>query len=282
MIIVQIIGGLGNQLFQYAFGRHLAILNNTDLKLDINAFNVYKLHNYGLNHFNIKENIATVKEIKQLKTNRLCRKIGWTKSSHVIEGAGGAFQGHVLSLRGNYYFEGYWGTEKYFKAITPIIKNDLALKMELTAESRNIANQIVSSNSISIHVRRGDYVSNPENLKIYNILSPDYYKKVVEFMAKRVSNPHFFVFSDDTTWVKENIKLDFPVSYVNHNKADKNYEDLHLMSLCKHNIIANSSFSWWGAWLNDHSDKIVVAPQKVFVTQKLTAKDSMPDGWIKM
>lgn len=278
---MQIIGGLGNQMPQYALGRHLAILNKTELKLDITTFDTYKLHNYSLNHFNIQADFATPQEIRKLKTNKLFRKFGLIKKSHIIEKKH-TFDENILQLRGDFYLEGYWHTEKYLKAIEDIIRNDLKVINDLSGKDKEVADKIAKVNSVSLHVRRGDYVSNPINVKIYNTFGLEYYQQAIDFIAKKVNNPHFFIFSDDMPWVKENLQLKFPTTYVDHNKADKNYEDLRLMSLCQHNIIANSSFSWWGAWLNNHTEKIVIAPQKFFNDAELSKNDIIPEAWIKM
>ncbi len=281
MIIVKIIGGLGNQMPQYSLGRHLAILNKTNLKLDISTFQTYKLHNYGLNRFNIQASLATPQEIRHLKTSKLMSRLGLIKPSHLIEKKH-IFDKSILQLRGSFYLEGYWHTEKYFKDIEDIIRNDFQVKETLAGKNKEVADMIVDSNSISLHVRRGDYVTNPINIKIYNTFGLEYYYQAAEFMAQRINNPRFFIFSDDMPWVKENLKLAFPTFYVDHNQADKNYEDLRLMSLCQHNIIANSSFSWWGAWLNNNKNKLVIAPKKLFNIQELLNNDIIPDEWIRI
>lgn len=281
MIIVQIIGGLGNQMFQYALGRHLAKLNNTELKLDITTFEAYKLHNYALSNLAIQANLASALEINRLKTNRLLRKLNLAKPSHIIE-ADQTFNESVLQLRGDFYLEGYWQTEKYFKDIAEIIKHDFRVKAELSGRNREVAEQIATVNAVSVHVRRGDYAANQETLKIHGLCGPEYYNQAVSQMAEKVSQPNFFVFSDDPAWAKDNLIFAYPTFYLGHNQADKNYEDLRLMNLCRHNIIANSSFSWWGAWLNNHPQKIVVAPQKWYNDSSKNIQDIIPDNWIKI
>lgn len=278
MIIVKIYAGLGNQMPQYALGRHLAILNNTELKLDLTSFETYKRHRYSLDHFNIQANIATPKEINRLKTNKLMRKLGFIKPSHIIE-AEHTFNEKILELRGDFYVEGYWATEKYFKEIKDVIRKDFTVKEELSGKNKEVADMIAGANSVSLHIRRGDYLDNPE---VYKTFGMDYYDRAVQLIAQKIDNPHFFIFSDDMSWVKKNLILNFPTEYVDHNLANKNYEDMRLMSLCQHNIIANSSFSWWGAWLNNHTDKIVIAPQKFFNDAELSKNDIIPESWIRM
>jgi len=279
MIIVKIFAGLGNQMFHYALGRHSAILNRTELKLDITGFDNYKFRRYGLNNYNIKADIATLKEIRKLKTNKLFAKVGFIKRSHIIEKPGVVFDENILKLRGDYYLDGCWETEKYFRDIEDIIKDDFKVRKEPLGKNKEILDQIINSNSVSIHIRRGDYLCHPE---IYNTFGLEYYQQAAQFIAQKINNPHFFIFSDDMPWVKKNLKLDFPATYVDQNNDNTNYEDIRLMSLCKHNINANSSFSWWGAWLNKNQNKIVISPKKLINLKNFSNKDSIPNSWIRM
>lgn len=280
-------GGLGNQMFQYAMGRHLALKNQTDLFFDTSFFS--SKHNYAgcdtrffsLDNFQIIGKIATKEQIKKLATNRYSKHFGLCKKTHVIE-KHSFFQPEILELKGDYYFEGYWGLYKYFSAIQSTIGEDFTIKTELVGKNKEMAGKISDCNSISLHIRRGDYVSNPVNVKIYNTFGLEYYQRATEFIAKKVNNPHFFIFSDDMPWVKENLKLDFPITYVDQNSDSTNYEDIRLMSLCQHNIVANSSFSWWGAWLNNNPNKIIIAPKKLFNDPELSKNDVIPESWIRM
>lgn len=291
MIIVKLIGGLGNQLFQYALGKHLSILNKTDLVFDVSEFETYKLHAYSLDHFNIKARIATAKEVSHFrKYKRKSGKINFlynrliANQKKYFQEKQFHFDLDVLRVRNATYLDGFWQTEKYFKDIETIIREEVTLKAPLSPLSQKIAEDIASKNAVAMHIRRADYVKNPETLKYHGACSVDYYMKASALIAEKIEAPHFFVFSDDPQWVKENIKLNFPTTYVDHNKADKNYEDLTLMSLCKHNIIANSSFSWWGAWLNRNKNKIVIGPAQWFneVKKSVSTRDVIPDTWIKM
>ena len=279
MIIARIDAGLGNQMTKYALARHLAILNDTELKLDITSFKTFKRHRYGLDHFNIKASLATPQEINKLKTNQLMRKLGLIKPSHIIEKEASVFDESILQLRGDFYVEGYWQVEQYFTGIESIIKDDFTVATELAGRDKDIADHIAQTNSVSLHIRRGDYLDHPE---IYNTFGLDYYQRAVEAIAQKFPNPTCFVFSDDMPWVKKNLRLIVPIVYVDHNFANKNYEDIRLMSLCRHNIVANSSFSWWGAWLNNHQDKIVIAPQKLFNNPAQLEHDCIPASWLRM
>ena len=140
---------------------------------------------------------------------------------------------------------------------------------------------ISQTNSVSLHIRRGDYVSNQKTNQTHGTCDLDYYQRCITEIEKEVENPYFFVFSDEIEWVKENLKINHPAEYVDQNTGDKSYEDMRLMSQCKHNVIANSSFSWWGAWLNSYPDKIVFAPKRWFASDKHNTKDLIPEGWKK-
>ena len=292
MIIVKLIDGLGNQLFQYAVGRHLAYINKTELKLDISEFETYKLHAYSLTPFCVNATIATKDEVARFQKYK--RKPGrkWFLYNRLVANPNKYvqekqfhFDPDVLSVKGPAYLDGFWQTEKYFKEIEQVIRKEVALKIPPSPLSAELVGKIkAEKNAVAVHIRRGDYANNPNTLKYHGTCSIEYYMRATKYLADKIGTPHFFIFSDDPTWVKENIKLAFPTTYVDHNKADKNYEDLILMSTCKHNIIANSSFSWWGAWLNTNPDKIVVAPEKWFNSTKAGTQthDLIPETWTKM
>lgn len=292
MVITKIIGGLGNQLFQYSLGRHLAILNDTELKLDVSEFETYKLHAYSLGAFNVKEQFASQDEIARFKKyqrrpgkinflyNRLIadrRKYVQEKQFH--------FDSEVLKVRGDAYLTGFWQTEKYFKDIEGLIRKDVTLKRPLSTQSESIAREMASKNAVSLHIRRADYVTDPATNAYLGTCSIEYYQEAARRIADKVGDPHFFLFSDDHAWVKENLKLPYPCTYVDHNGPDKNYEDLTLMSMAKHAIIANSSFSWWGAWLIQNPTKIVIGPTRWFSNPKkktTSTEDILPENWIRL
>jgi len=287
-------------MFQYAVGRQLAETNSTLLKLDLSGFEDYKLRQYGLHCFKIWEHIATIEEIAAFKRKRishiakLLSKIGsrWCgfstatcdfyQDAITIKEKQFSFDPSVLDAKGNIYLEGYWQSEKYFSVIRDILLREFDLKYEQNAKNRVIANHIQKTESVSLHIRRADYVHDPLTNHIHGICSFDYYKKAVDYITLKIPNCHFYIFSDDQSWVFENFKLDYPVTMVCHNDATTSYEDLRLMSLCRYNIIANSSFSWWGAWLNTNPDKIVLAPERWFSDSTLNAKDLIPESWIKV
>ena len=258
MIIVRVTGGLGNQMFQYAMYKSLEKKGKL-VKLDSKSFyETKKEHNgYELERiFDIKPNKPTKEDLEKFDENNIStlfkikRKLFGDKK-FVYDTKEYVFNKDVYKLK-NSYLNGYWQSIKYFEGIENDIKKDFRFKNQLDNKNLEILNEIENSNSISIHIRRGDYMS-PENYNMYGcIATPTYYKKAIKVIEEKVENPTFFVFSNDMDWVKKNIQINSRVFYI----------DMFLMSKCKHNIIANSSFSWWGAWLNENKNKIVIAPKK--------------------
>lgn len=297
MIIVKIEGGLGNQLFQYAFARGVSSRLKTEFRIDKSPFDIYyKFHKYALDNFNIKGALAKDSDFFGFIWFKRQHKLFTFFYNHLrfrkkllpfyFREQTFHFDPSVFS-RDNTYFEGYWQTEKYFKDLEAELQDELTINKPMSEYSKEILEKIKGSTAVSIHVRRGDYVtgSTVSNVPhIYGTCSMDYYKNAIEYITKRVPAPHFFIFSDDYDWSVENFKsLNYPTICI-HNGSDKNYEDLILMSNCKHNIIANSSFSWWGAWLNRNKEKIVIAPQKWFNAPKpgTNTDDVVPETWIKL
>jgi hypothetical protein len=240
------------------------------------------------------EEIAAFKRSGISRTAKLLSKIGtrwgglssatsdFYQDAIILKENGFSFDPSMLEAKGNIYLEGYWQSEKYFVAIRDILLREFAFKYEQDAKSRDITKQIQKTESVSLHIRRGDYVHDPLTNQVHGLCSLEYYQKAVSYITQKIPNCHFYIFSDDHSWVSENFKLDYPFTLVDHNDASRNYEDLRLMSLCRHNIIANSSFSWWGAWLNTNHEKIVCAPKKWFNEPTLDTKDLIPESWVKI
>ena len=283
MIIVKLIGGLGNQMFQYAIGRHLAYKNQTKLKLDISGFKTCKLRKYELRCFNIVEEFANDIEIKIFNLKRRFNIFFKNKNILCTEKVKCKFDSEVLKYKGNIYLVGYWQSEKYFKDIEAIIRREFTVKTPQTGKNKEIARQISSCKSpVSLHIRRGDFISDSHASQVHGTCNLDYYYRCVKRLTHMVKNPHFLIFSDDPEWARDNLNLSYPTTLVEHNKIDKDYEDLRLMSLCKHHIIANSTFSWWGAWLNKNPDKIVIVPKRWFTGDSIDTRDLIPEGWIRI
>lgn len=279
MITVKLIGGLGNQMFQYALGRHLSIKNNCDLYMDINEFETYKLHKYSLQHFQIKENFLKLEDVPK---KSFFDRFNFLKTG-VIQERNFNFSKNILDIKAPSYLEGFWQSELYFNEIRETLIKDFEVEKPLTGKNLKVFEEIKGVDSISLHVRRGDYVSNQQTNSFHGTCSLNYYKRSLDYIIeKKPGDLKIFAFSDDPQWIKENLKTEIPIRFVDHNDADANFEDLRLMSLCKNNIIANSSFSWWGAWLNQNSEKIVIAPQRWYNNDKVDTSDVVPNSWTRI
>jgi len=269
MIITKMSGGLGNQLFQYGVGRMLANKLNTELYID--RYNPSNKRPYGLSVFNITGTFASLNDIKK-----------WTpkmvKEPHF---------NHYTKLdrmEGNIHLEGYWQSYKYVESIRDILLEELTIKNNMRRQFE-LVNDIVSCNSVAVHFRRGDYAKDKHTHAYHGTCPMDYYRTAINRIEQSVENPKYFVFSDDVDWVRKK----WPYSLVpeprfasNYSEV-KDYHDMQVMAKCKHNITANSSFSWWGAWLNRNPNKIVISPDQWFKNKEMQNKthDLIPPTWIR-
>lgn len=288
MIIVQVLGGLGNQLFQYAAARRVAVEKSLPLKVDVSAFDTYTLRSYKLNHFDIQVDIATPEEIRRFTRPDIVGKGKRWFARNILphhlrpiyrEQKQYQFEADILNTPRNVYLQGYFQNEGYFKPIEPVIRREFQVKEPLRATNAVMANHIKNDNAISIHIRRGDYASNPTTRAFHGLLPLTYYQTAVQNITELVESPHFYIFSDDPQWARENLEIDYPTTLVDHNDSSHDYEDLRLMSLCKHHIIANSSFSWWGAWLCENPEKIIYAPKKWLNGVDIDTQYAVPPEW---
>lgn len=295
MILLPLNGGLGNQMFQYACGKALALKHQTSLVLSFSLLNQNTKgttkRSFELEVFRVNINEATVEDLKRLKPifyraiNVLAFKLGFKgiqMSKYFIENKF-SYNTNIKKVGKDCYLSGYWQSPKYFSSIESLIRNEFSFYKQLDDKNLEIVDLIENANSVSLHIRRTDFKTTVSNTT-HGICSLDYYKKAVEFISTKLANPHFFVFSDDINWAKENLKLPYPLTFISGNNGDKSYIDMQLMSACKHNIIANSSFSWWGAWLNSNRSKIVIAPKNWFSNEILNSQtnDLIPEEWIRM
>lgn len=292
MIVVKLMGGLGNQMFQYAAARRLAHASRVSLKLDTGWFRACTPgttpRRYALHPFNIVEEFASEAEVGRFAAcaqpffSLLARfmppRDGYLKEKHYH------FDPSMLAPRQSGYLDGYWQSEKYFDDVREIICSDFTVREPAQGMNRSVA-EILSTPGVcgvSLHIRRGDYISSPSASKVHGCCTPEYYARAVEIIAAKTRAPHFFIFSDEPQWVIDNFPLAHPFTIVRHNDPDHGYEDLRLMTMCKHHIIANSSFSWWGAWLCRNADKIVVAPRNWFAGASHDTGDIVPVSWIRI
>ncbi len=271
MITVKLSGGLGNQMFQYALGRCLAEKNKTQLRLDISGL----LHRLPKKNFTYRDFVLDGFKVNYTLNffSRVARFTGLHNllfivsygyfcfhnkiRPAIVEKGEFEFNQEILSLKDGVYLDGYWQNEKYFAEVAEIIRDEFTLSEKLDIEEADWLKSIQENNSVALHVRRGDYV----NLHLDGICNLEYYCSAMNKMREKTSNPHFFIFSDDPKWAAENFK-DQDMNIVSSEEYRSPCVDMYLMSQCKHQIIANSSYSWWAAWLNQNREKIVISPGK--------------------
>jgi hypothetical protein len=286
MIIVRLSGGLGNQMFQYATGRAVAARSGVPLKLDVTAFVRDDNRAFALDGFRIAATVATEAEItrflgagyKELSTRlrlRLQRLLPHALRTLIWE-RGLPYESRLRQVGSSAYLAGYWQSESYFSDIADRLRDELTLFDPPSAEGQAMSAEMQARDSLSVHVRRGDYVSHP----LYGgICTGDYYRRAVDSVCRRVPGIHAYLFSDDIAWAEANLDLGCETTYVRPRQGARDHEDIWLMSLCRHHVIANSSFSWWGAWLGKNRAKIVVAPRRWFNDTSRDVRDLVPAAW---
>lgn len=281
MVIVKIIGGLGNQLFCFALCEKLLSLGK-EVKIEKKYYDIEDM-SIGLKFSSIgnKYKVASDKEINRYASvghsysSRLMRYVHRIMGTQIKEKEPYRFDDKILEVD-NVYIEGYWQTEKYFSDIRSNILEVFSFPEFVDRDNIEAALKIKNENAVSVHVRRGDYIGKHKK-RFGGIADEKYLKCAINYIGENVKNPVYYVFSNDFMWTKKFFKgSNYRFVDWNQNPAD----DMHLMTLCKHNIVANSSFSWWGAWLNKNSSKIVVAPQKW--VNDYPAPDIVPADWIRI
>lgn len=291
MCIICLRGGLGNQMFQYSFGYSFSKKTSATLKLDISCFKLDYLRNYELGLYNIIENFATSYEINKLTkkssnlVDKTIRKLVFKSLSlneNFYKESGFNFDGNVFNTHNNTYFDGYWQSEKYFNDYRDDLLTMFSLKENVHYQTKKYQHKICDGESVSLHIRRGDYISDTKANNILGICPLDYYKTAVLAINDNIDNPHYYIFSDDIDWTKENIDFIDAITFVELAQDIPDHEEMWLMSQCQHNIIANSSFSWWGAWLNQNPEKIVIAPQRWFMDTSINTDDLIPESWVRL
>lgn len=294
MIIVKLMGGLGNQMFQYAAGRRIALRHNTGLKFDLSFLKNPPRgdikREYELHHLNVKGEISEGEEVRELKGraispltrlgNRVRSRMGLAAHNpNIMRESHFHYDERFHEAPDNVYLEGYFQSERYFADIADNVADELSVKSPLEGKNLNMAREIERVKGVSVHIRRADFVHEGKTHRFHGVLSLDYYKKCVRALEKSVKEPHFFLFSDDWEWVRENFHTPHSTTLVDINSPGYGHEDMRLMSLCTHHIVANSSFSWWGAWLNRKEGKRVYAPKKWFAVNHMDTRDLCPRDW---
>ncbi|MFZ0960201.1 MAG: alpha-1,2-fucosyltransferase [Terriglobia bacterium] len=291
MVTVKLTNGLGNQMFQYALGRTIAQRRGTSLALDVSSYRYDKSREYSLGIFKIAQkfgdfpHLGRVRSLGQgLRLPGFAFNLGRVRIpgyAYVVTEKTFAFDPTVLDAPRNVWLDGFWQSEKYFKEIAPIIREDFALH-STDAKVQKLAERIQSSESVCINVRRGDYVTSPDMKALLGFVGAGYYAESMKIIHARVKNPAVFVFSDEIDWCTDNLRFDCPATFVGHEYAGEKFRDyLYLMTLCKHFIIPNSTFGWWAAWLSN-SKGIVVAPKKWFNKTEMDTGDLIPAGWVQV
>lgn len=296
MIVTKLQGGVGNQMFQYAAGRALSERIGAELVLDLSWYEGRKAvgdtsRPYGLDVFSILGREATAQEEQGVhyieEPSPLKRRLKYllhpeAPKLQALWEAGHQYNQAFEKASDNTWLVGFWQTEKYFTSIADVIRQEFTIKPRPSAENERLLEQIKATNAVSLHVRRGDYVKNAAANKFHGLVGIPYYNAGIKHIARTTKDLTVFVFSDEPEWCRDNLKFEFPTVFVGHNAGPKAYEDLRLMSSCRHHIIANSSFSWWGAWLNPGADKIVVGPRQWFLDDSKDTSDVLPKDWIAL
>lgn len=294
MIVAKLQGGHSNQLFQYAIARRLAIEHQTTVGLDISWFKevpqVDSVREYELGCYPLKATIVDPKKLSIVdprqpmsRKDRFLKKVGASKKIWMHYEQGQGFHDNFLTLANNTMLVGFWQTEKYFSDIRDILLKELEPTTPLSKKNKEYLKDIESHTSISVHIRRGDYVTNKDANAFHGVLPLSYYKKGIDYIIKNSGrkNVKIFVFSNDLPWCKKNIKFNAPTEFVEGNEHGS--DDMRLMKHCQHFVMANSSFSWWGAWLATNKNKIVVTPKRWFLNKEAdSAIDIVSQEWVRL
>lgn len=292
MVTIRLRGGLGNQMFQYAFGRSLTLKSGDILALDLDEFtwvnSKFTKRKYELLNFNLPDTILTgnyyrFSALTKTETiyrplRKILKKFPRNPLGILIEQTNN-YNNNLINYPDRVYYDGYWQSYKYFEEFREKICHEFTPKI-LSNDDCSFIKKIQKINSVAVHIRRGDYVTNIHANRNNGLCALNYYYEAVNHILSKYSDLHFFLFSDDVKWVAENFKIDAPFSVVDSNGENKAFMDIYLMSKCSHHIIANSSFSWWGAWLSESKDKTVIAPKKWFNIKRET-EDLLPKKWVQ-
>ncbi len=287
MKIVRFLGGLGNQMFQYAFYKALK-QQFKQVKADIHEFDKYTLHNgFELEEiFPVQLKYASLLEISLLDHRnrawkyRKLRKLLFMKGEYYEEWPFFSYKASLFSDHAPKLYWGYWQHHRYVDRVADQLRKEFVFPCLRPSKNLDLLKALErEGNSVAIHVRRGDYL---KDAYLGGLVNLAYFEHGISYMKERLGHPRFYIFSDDMAWCKENLPLGKDATFVDWNKGVESYRDMQLISQCKHAIISNSSFSWWGAWLNQHPDKIIIVPKIWMRSADIPNTAQMhPENWIK-
>lgn len=295
-IIVHLVGGLGNQIFQYALGRHLALANDAALYLDRSAYDdvaapdpAQGIRACGLHHFAVagkfvrfERGVSGISSKLWYKFSRVAEKNRpYYARRHIVEPEENYFRFdpalYHLKINGLVVLRGYWQSEKYLLDAAATLRRELVVSAGPDEANRAVIRQMDETNSVCIHIRHGDNANSVA--ASLGVLPMTYYKTAIRRILDEVTDPHFYVFSDDLAWARQNLDIRQPVTFVAHNGDTRSHEDLRLMTHCRHHILANSTFGWWGAWLGAKDGQVVYAPQRYYQNSAQENPDLYPPSW---
>ncbi|UDF03388.1 alpha-1,2-fucosyltransferase [Asticcacaulis sp. AND118] len=273
--MVRLLGGLANQLFQYALGRTLAIRTGALLRFDTRDLDNDTLRDYALDVLNVRGCKASLAELDYFRPEN-------SSKITLLQEKSFTYDPTIRLAQAPIYLSGYWQSEKYFFDMDSVLRQDITLATPLSQLGNELAKRMEATNSVSVHVRRGDYVTNSHTNTYHGAVGVDYINKSIQHIHTTHPSSVFFVFSDDIEWTKANLKSEAELVFVPARPDACDAEDMILMGRCKHHILSNSSFSWWGAWLNPSRRKIVIAPSPWFRNPENDTRDLYGERWLKL
>ncbi|WP_297814790.1 alpha-1,2-fucosyltransferase [Segetibacter sp.] len=312
MVISKISMGLGNQMFQYAAGKALSLYKRVPFKLDVSSYEGYGLRKFELDSlFSIQSQKVTKEEVAKYRIFQPVKSV-WNKFFpnnrlyfyHLPYEMSGVkrtvlqlaelvspsynkrtflepyyhFNPNFFKAPDDVFLIGYWMSWRYFEKFDKEIRQDFTIRPELISHLKVIEEKILETNSVSIHIRRSDFTTS-KNASLHGLVPIHFYEEAIKEITSKNSFSQFYVFSDDIDWVKQNLHSKYPITFVSNEVTKTAFEDFYLMTICKHNIIANSTFSWWAAYLNNNPNKTVIAPQKWYNQSPYNYKDVYPLSW---
>jgi hypothetical protein len=292
-VCMRIHSGLGNQLFMAALGLRLAHERKATLLFDASGYLSPEAdRTYQLANFRIAAGTLSAPEMRNLTSPlrilnpqyKLAKRIVSIRKRNAVKEKVWGFDEDIVKVATPVYLDGYWQTDRYFSGVEGLIRKQFQLREPITERRRELVKAVAraGASSVSLHVRRGDYLTLAENGGPLWVCTAEWYERAMSVVAERVRSPNFFVFSDDPGWARANLPAKWPRVFIEPNEDGRDFEDMHVMSNCRHHVIANSTFSWWGAWLSPSLDKTVIAPLQWFSTLSIDTSDMIPSSWRRL